>query len=253
MSKVSIIIPSYSEVSKPYLDTCIQSIQQINYDYDLIDVIISTPQGYIPEYKNTRVVHHPDPNRQFAEAINFGVKESNPSSKYLFILNDDTIVTVDALTNLVTSAETELAVINPTSNCDLGWKYLLSLQIKKGGDTYQISKRFFKKEEASEFEASLMDAKSIYPTGGILTDTLALYATLIPRTIWEMVGELDEQFKTGYEDSDWCHRAKLKGIPLKIELSAIVWHYGGIATFTCLTDEQTAENKRKFEKKWYGK
>lgn len=253
MEKVSIIIPSFSANTRAHLDLCLQSIINMNYPLGLIDVIVSTPAAYEPECLFfAKVVHHPDPNRQFAEAVNYGVKMSHPESKYLLILNDDTILTKNSLLELVRTAEQEPAVINPTSNCDLGWKYLLSLELEKDGEKYQISKRFFGMNEALGFEQSLMNAKSIYPRGAMLTDTLALYATLIPRKIWDDVGELDEQFKTGYEDSDWCHRAKLKGWPLKIELSSIIWHFGGVATLECLSQEQTDENKRKFFAKWHG-
>lgn len=250
MGKVSIVIPSYSEHSRPYLDLCIKSIKQLNYDMSLIDVLISSPQGYIPLYEGVSVLNHPNPNRQFAEAINFGVRESNQESEFVLLLNDDTIMTPDSLRNMVALCKLEPAVMGPISNCDQAWKYLLSMVIEKDGERFQIAKRFFHMEEFKGFEDALMNAKSEYPSGALLTDTLALYATLIPRTVWAEVGELDETFKTGYEDSDWCHRAKLKGYPLKVALNALVWHFGGVATKICLTDEQTAENKRKFEEKW---
>ncbi len=254
-AKVSIIIPSYSEFSKPYLDLCIESIRNLDYDPKQIEVIISTPKGYKPIYDAKELfccltVHHPDPKREFAEAVNYGVECSDLQSKYLLILSDDTIMTRDSLKRLTELAADELIMLNATSNCDNGWKYALSFIIESDGQKLLIADRFFKKEDIAGHELAMMNAKSNYPVGMILTDLLCLYATLIPRKVWDTVGQLDEQFKTGYEDSDYSARAKAAGITMAIALNAIIWHFGGIATSTYLTDGQTAENKRKIEAKY---
>ncbi len=253
LPKVTIVIPSYSEDSKPYLDLCIRAIKNQDYDPTLLDIVLSTPLGYAPQYEGIKTVHHPDPKRAFAEAVNYGVQMSDPESKYIMLLSDDTVITKDALTNLVLlcSSNSDELILNATSNCDNGWKYLFNFMLEKGNDQFLVTQRYFKMVDIVGYEEAMMNAQSLYLKAGILlADTLCFYATLIPKKIWNDIGPLDEQFKTGYEDSDYSHRAKIKGYQLGIAINALIWHFGGIATQTCLTDEITAENKLKFNTKW---
>jgi len=54
-------------------------------------------------------------------------------------------------------------------------------------------------------------------------------AVAIPREIWEGVGPLDARaFFMYYEDVDWCFRAFLKGVVLRVVHSSKVWHHHAV-------------------------
>lgn len=250
--KVSIVIPTLSPKSKDYLDLCMASIQNLDYPKELLDVVISSPQGYAPAYWGQALTYEHSGQRDFAEAINLGVNWTDTSSKYILLLSDDVIMTRDSLKNMIQTLGDTDAIVNATSNCDNYWKYVLSFTFEKGGERMGVLSRYFKLDDVREVTTELMNAKSLYPSGALFTDTLCFYATLIPRTVWDKVGRLDEQFKTGYEDSDYCSRARNLGIPLYIQLDAIIWHFGGITSEEYLTKEMSDKNLELYTKKWVG-
>ncbi len=210
-------------------------------------MIISSPRGYKPQYEIAQTYEHTG-ERDFAEAVNLGVKLARPASEYFLLLSDDTVMTKDSLKNLVGVVQHQDAIVNATSNCDNGWRYSLIFTI----EDQAIVGRYFKMEDTEDagLKDKMQNAESYYPAGVIFTDAVCFYATLIPRKVWDKVGELDTRFKTGYEDTDYCKRAAEKGIRCGIVLSALIWHFGGITSEGYLTKEKTAENARLFKQKW---
>jgi hypothetical protein len=49
-------------------------------------------------------------------------------------------------------------------------------------------------------------------------------ASLIPKSAWEAIGQVDEEFPLYYEDSEWCYRARLFGYSIYAAPQAIVYH-----------------------------
>lgn len=249
--KISIIIPTLNEKSKPYLDLCIDGIMSLNYPRELLDVSIISPTTYVPKYDGVKNMHHPTDERSFAEAVNYGILNSDQSSKHVFLLSDDTIPTRDSLQNLVNSIGDCELLMAATSNCDRGWKYDLHFTIPdNNGELLSIDNRYFRIKDLQGLEWNLKNSSSLYLQGVVYTDTLCFYAVLIPRSVINKVGLLDEKFRDGYEDSDFCHRAKLIKIPCAFELSSLIFHAGGATTSETLTAEITASNKKYFFEKW---
>ena len=82
---------------------------------------------------------------------------------------------------------------------------------------------------------------------------LAFVCVYIPRWAWEKVGPLDERF-TGYgwEDVDWCYRAREMGFKLAVQSDCVVRHDGSIpSTFRTKPEyeELKAYNRRLFVEK----
>jgi GT2 family glycosyltransferase len=83
---------------------------------------------------------------------------------------------------------------------------------------------------------------------------LAFFCVMIPRHVYEKVGDLDEQYGLGYfEDDDYCRRVQQIGLRTICAEDAFVHHYLS-ASFNKLKNEQRQElfarNKAIFEKKW---
>jgi GT2 family glycosyltransferase len=252
LPKVSIVIPTYRSNSKNYLDLCISAIENLDYPKELLDIVIVSPSTYVPKYSIARNIHHPNDERNFAEAVNFGIQNSDQASKHIFLLSDDTVPTRDSLKNLVTAVADNDLIAQGLSNCDNYHRYSLILTAPINGEENRINERFFKMEFLDGNEKCLMHSASHYPMGFIIVKDICFYAALIPRKTYEKIGPLDEKFNTGYEDTDYCYRAKDLNIPVVIALNSLIWHFGGISTSELNTDEISDANKIYFLQKWHG-
>ncbi len=83
---------------------------------------------------------------------------------------------------------------------------------------------------------------------------LAFVCVYIPRWAWEKVGPLDERFiGYGWEDVDWCYRAREMGFKLAVQSDIQVDHSGVItSTFRSKPDYEDlkAYNRKLFVEKW---
>lgn len=250
LPRISIVMTTYRPESKRYLDLAIRSIKNLDYPSELLDVILVGKPGYIPEYPGVRSMAPELPEFHNPVGVNFGMKASRSDSEYVMLLNDDVILTRDSLKNLVLSMPTENCVMSAISNCDNQWKYVLTMGYQKGDQAFILQKRYYTYEELEPHFDGLMNTVSLYPRGIILADTLCLYANLIPKRLWDDLGGFDEGFKTGYDDTDFCIRARKAGAHLVIALDSLIWHFGGASTNHTLTDEIREETRRYFYEKW---
>jgi len=252
LPKVSIVVPAYffNEDSQKYLDLCLESIAALNYPKDLIDVVVSSsgPMKPLVPLKYRHI--HSDERLHFPKAVNRGVRATKETSKFLFILNDDTCLTEDCLIRMIEVIGDSEMVLNPTSNCDNSVRYGLTIGYVKGEEFKPIAERFFRISDMGGDERLLIKAQSIYPTGIIAQDWLPIYATLIPRKVWEKVGEIDEKFMTGQDDLDWCWRCKKLNIPRGVVLSALAWHFGGVTSSKVIDNPIRQKNIEYFISKW---
>ena len=242
--KVAIIITTYLEESKPYLDACIESVLGLNYPQHLIDVILVGRKSYKPEYLGVETIAPDSDDFGNSEGMNYGAKNAGDPDFYLF-LNDDVILTRDSLRNLVASAGNESVILGPISNCDQGIKYFLFT-----GNKPLPNQLRFKPETHAEAAKELMEVQSVYPPGIILQKHLYFYAVLIPAHVWARVGEFGEQYSTGPDDLDYSRRAQQQGIPLGICLDALIFHCSGTTADLTLTPEKRAANAKAWEQTW---
>lgn len=246
LPKVSIVVTAYLPESKPYLDNCIASIKNLNYPSECIETLIVTPRWYIPEYEGCKTIHPCYGAYHNPVAVNYGMSEASKDSKHLFMINDDVILTRDCLKNLVNAAGDSEVCLGAISNCDNYGHY----QLMFPGN---LHKRQYRLEEIAHVVPQMMNAQSSYPAGVIFPQTLYLYANLFPRKVWEKVGPFDEEFKTGFDDTDWCMRARQSGIGLGICLDSLVWHCSGASadkTMGDLKSDLRAQNEAYFKRKW---
>ena len=248
--KVSIIVPAYftNDENQKYLDLCLRSIKaQTHTNYEVI-VSSSGPQKpIVPD--NYRHVHSEE-RLHFPKAVNQGVRASDPNSKYVFILNDDVCLTQTCTEVLVEAVGNNSVVANPLSNCDNFARYQMVVGFNRGEDFCPVPVRFMRYNQIEGDEELLIKAKSIYPPGLINQNWLAIYATMIPRRIWDMVGEIDENFKTGQDDLDWCLRARKLNIPSVVAIHALAWHFGGVTSSLVIDNEMREHNFKTFRDKW---
>lgn len=248
-SKVTIVCATYLKESDKYLRVAIESVK--NLDYDNYELILVSSGEHVPQDipKWIKHIHHRD-RHHYPEAINSGIKEADPESKYYLLINDDVIMTRNSLTNLVNKAMDNDIILNPISNCDNFFKYNLIMGFSEKNHFMQMNQRFYRFNDLDGKFEKLMNSESIYPWGIISQEFICFYATLIPKKVWDRVGGLDPQFKTGQDDVDFSLRCKEKNIACAVALDSLIWHYGGATADLALTPEIRRTNIEYFAKKW---
>src|SRR4051812_33275244 len=182
---VSIIVLAYLESNKPYLDACLASIENLDYPKDRLDVVCVSPWMEREEYPGVYIAQNVARANSFSGSVNRGVEASDSGSDFILIMSDDTIIARESLSNMVQTIGEQNMILAATSNCDLHWKYNLMLP-------HIYPARFYKLSEVNPVD--LMNSKSVYPRGIMYTDRLCFYSVLIPRKVWNLVGELDEGY-----------------------------------------------------------
>ncbi len=262
MKKVSIVVTTYSITTMPYLQLCIESIRRLNYPKEKLDVILVCHRQQFHSYKNDyfkdiRVIAPPLDSYGNSEGLNFGIKHAAEDSEYYFILNDDVILTADCLTNLVNKASDQ-SIMMPISPCDnyrnyslcMGFEYYSKDPLVAGPQFKILEKQFYRLPELKDFTNEMMAAKSIYPAGLLVMPMLCMFATLIPKAVWQTLGPLDENFKTGPDDIDYSIRASQAGIKLLVALDSLIWHFGGVTADDSISVERRKKNLIYFKEKW---
>ncbi len=247
---VSIVVTTYKESTKRYLDACIKSLHNLNYPKDRLDIVLVARPGYMPEYPGVRTIAPSQESFHNPVGLNYGFKHADPDSKYFLMLNDDCIATKDSLKNLIMMVGDMSIVVVPTTNTDLHYLYSLALGFMHGNQAMEITKRFYRFEEWEPYLDSMMNAESFYPPGLVVQRHLCFSAGLIPRTVWDRVGEWDEGYLTGQDDIDYCKRCTALKIPLAICLNSLIWHFGGVSSSTTMTDELRKQSIAHFREKW---
>lgn len=244
---VSIIIPTCRNENQAILDLCLESISR-QRDIEAETIIISScpnkPEIKAAEYAGTYLYHF-EQRLRFPDAINAGVEKS--VGDYLFLLNDDVILSRDCIAGLVEFIGDHTAMVNPLSNCDNGWMYQADFEIQDPRTgKYLENKRYYKLPEIAGFEDEIMH----YPKGmklGIQVPYLCFYATLIPRKVWNLVGKLDERYKAGFEDQDYCMRARQHNTHTFVTMRSFAFHFGGSTSSQINLSEETAKSMALYE------
>lgn len=231
---VSIIVTSYCQESRAYLDQCIKSIA--NLSYPNIETIIVGRRDYnMPEYANARTIAPDEGSFWNGHGINYGVEHS--SGEYLLIVNDDCVLTRDSVAPLVNALKhPEIGQVMPASN-DQQFRYYIPYLM-----------HHFEYMERSGQADKLGDALCHGPQGLMFADTLCLYAHMLRRETWDRVGGMDDN--SGLIDIDYSLRMRQAGLMNAIELSSIIWHWGGRSVTHTLDTPKRLKQRDQFKAKW---
>lgn len=246
--KVDIIIPTWNNLE--YLKLCIESILLgTDWPYNII-VISSGTDGTADWLKDQPyLIHHISDRRlHFSEANNAGLAAGKEA--YTCLLNDDTIVGKGWLTALMHEAmKPDIGAVGPFSNCDRGWMHNENIVVAGKqlvpGMTREDVARIIPQIRDFRHEKSVRDRKWV-----------AFYCTLMPRAVINKVGPLDERFKSGDEDLDYCKRIRDIGYRTVQTFDSWVFHFGGKTRKQSeradhvLHHQEDQENHVYFLKKW---
>ncbi|MBP9500995.1 MAG: glycosyltransferase family 2 protein [Candidatus Promineofilum sp.] len=216
MSPVTVIIVAWNQLEKT-LD-CLETVTALDYpDFRILLV----DNGSDPPLAKAITARFPDvatlrlpANLGFAGGYNAGLRHGMESdSCYFLLLNNDTLLEPDALTQQVAEIEQSADVglvtakiyyaAEPRRIWTVGANFNIFLDLKDGG--------------AGQTDAGQWDSPRDI-------DFAPFCAMLIRREVIEQAGLLDEEFFLYYEDMDYCRRAKAAGWRIRLCPSARVLH-----------------------------
>ncbi len=199
---------------------CLESLNRVTYsNFEIVVVDNNSRVEEKTEFGNfqfsifnfqTRLIWNAE-NLGFAGGNNVGIKYAlEHGADYVFLLNNDAIVSPDFLTELVKVAESDSSFGILGSRI---YKYSTNEIVFDGG---VVSKWLNKAEHTANFQFSIFNFQTVdYITGA---------AMLIKREVIEKIGLMREEYFLYYEDVDWCIRARRAGYNCVVVPESHVWH-----------------------------
>lgn len=210
---ISIIVVGYN--SKKDLRECFDSIYTSTYEkYRIIFVDNDSSDGSLEYVKNKypNIITIKNKNTGYAGGNNVGINKAiDLKSKYVFLLNPDTIIDKNCLGNLIKKAD-DGTILQPLILLNVDSKNT-DLINTTGGHLNFLGFSYcsdYKRNRAEAKEKDLAIASGA--------------AAFIPTTIFNKIGLFDESFFMYHEDVDLFWRARLMGFNIRLIPDSIVWH-----------------------------
>lgn len=212
--KVSIIVLNWNGLE----DTieCLESLRRLSYpNYDVIVVDNGSEDGS-PRVIRKRfpevILIENEANLGFVRGNNVGMAQAlQDGADYLFLLNNDTYVDEDCLTELarVAASDPSIGVVGP-----LMQRHFQPSIIDMGGDfdfwTGNVHLRRFNEQ---------LDGADMLPIDYVWGCGFFVKAQVVRE-----VGLFDPKYVAYYEDAAFCMRARAKGYRTIVALKAHIWH-----------------------------
>lgn len=232
--KLSIIIVNYNTylLTKQTIESVVQ--KHHNFDYEIILVDNASVDGSIEQLQkefNDLVISEKlkiiinKINLGFAKANNIGIKLTK--GKYVLLLNSDTEIKENCLENCIEQMEKDNSI------GALGCKVILPNNkldhaCKRGFPTPKASFYYFLKlHKKNSIKYGQYDALHLGEDEIGEVDCLTGAFMLMPKTVVDEVGGLDEDFFMYGEDIDLCYRIKESGYKILYYPKAKIIHYKG--------------------------
>lgn len=216
--RVDIIIPTYNNLE--YLRLCIESVRRRTTDWPHSLFVVDSGDDGTGEWLRKQsdiTVISSKMRLTYAEAVNLGIRST--SAKYVLLLNNDTIVSDRWLSAMMVEAmKPGVGVVGPLSNCDKGWSH---------EEKIVVNGVELKTSATIEDVANLIPGIETFSHPKRVTERfwIPFYAALLPREALDKVGVLDENFKNGHEDYDYCMRLKKSGYRIINTYDSFVFHF----------------------------
>jgi GT2 family glycosyltransferase/glycosyltransferase involved in cell wall biosynthesis len=241
--KVSVVVVTYNNLE--LTKVCLDSVERYS-DYPNLELIVvdnasadETP-AYLQAWQRAgghrHIILNAD-NRGFAAANNQGLAAA--TGDYLVMLNNDTHGTpgwVGTLVGHMRRSEA-LGMLGPVTN-NIGNEARIDIRYANMEQMLQISGDY-----------TARHAGQLTPL-----HTAAFFCAMMPRHVYEKVGDLDEAFGIGmFEDDDYCRRIQEQGWDIACAEDVFIHHHLS-ASFSQIKQEKRhamfEANKAIYEAKW---
>jgi GT2 family glycosyltransferase len=231
MPELSVVIINFN--AKQYLHNCISSvISELNSHVDHEVIVVDdastdgSPQMVKEDYSSVKLIEN-ERNLGFVASNNIGIKAA--SGKFIFCLNNDTVVKDGAIKGLVNfmKAHPDAGAIGPkllNSDGTIQYQCRRSFPTPLNSFFYfsGISRFFPKSKTISSYLMTYLDDAET-----IKVDSLCGAAMMVTRDVVASVGPMDEDYFMYGDDIDWCYRIKKAGWNIYYHPQAEIFHYGG--------------------------
>jgi hypothetical protein len=187
-------------------------------DFSLVLVDNASSDGTVEQVKRdfpaVEIIVNPR-NLRFAGGNNIGIECAlRNGADYVLLLNNDTIVDPDFLSELVRTAESEKNIGMAGSKI---YYYDDPKRIWFAGGKVEFWNGWVSHIGIREMDHGQHDTTK-------QVDYLTGCCLLVKREVIEKVGKLDESYFIYGEDADWCIRASAVGFKLFYVPSSVIWH-----------------------------
>ncbi|KJZ65714.1 glycosyl transferase [Pseudomonas fluorescens] len=241
--KVSVVVLTYNnlELTKACLDSLLTQSHYANLEIIVVDNNSSdqTPAfltAWSDGHPDRIVILNPD-NKGFAAGNNVGLAAA--SGEYMVVLNNDTVVTAGWIKGLIRHLQDnkDIGIIGPITN-NIGNEAKVSTRYSRIEDMHAESSEMTRIRMGQWFEIN----------------TLAFFCVMFPRSTYEQIGGLCEEYGLGFfEDDDYCRRVQHSGMRAACAEDVFVHHHLS-ASFNKLGAEKKQAlfetNKAIYERKW---
>ena len=242
--KISIVVLTHNQ--KKFTEGTLSSLDDFT-GYPNLEVVLvdnasadGTPE-FLVQWCATRpyakLILHPT-NLGFAAGNNAGVRAS--TGDYIVILNNDVCLTEGWLATILSHfrADPNLGILGPVTN-SCGNESVVYI-----GEYDDVEKMAIL---ARRYTRSRRGQRTLLRVANF-------FCVMIPRRVWEQVGELDETFGIGlFEDDDYAMRVRSAGYGIACAEDVFVHHHAS-ASIGALPpasyEELFNRNRRYFESKW---
>ncbi|HRY28675.1 MAG TPA: glycosyltransferase family 2 protein [Elusimicrobiota bacterium] len=221
-----------------YLKQCLARLRRhTRGPYEIIVVDNATTDGssaFLEKEKDVRLIRSPK-NLFFSGGNNLGLRAAR--GNHLLLLNADTAVTPHWLERLVLRAKRDktAGLLGPYTNRAAGQQGVQKPGYSSLRALDAFSTRWARRHEGGRLEVPRLDG----------------FCLLIKREVMKAIGLLDERFGPGgYEDYDYCLRARQAGYKLLLVEDAFVHHHGGKGYRDQDYDAARERNRGLFVEKW---
>ena len=172
-------------------------------------------------------------------AVNNNAGERVAAGKYLCLLNNDTLLTAGWLSPLVRLLEADASV------GVLGNKHLFP----DSGRLHHAGMAF--DDEDYPWHIHPNTDPSLPAVNKVREFQCVTFAcVLIPRSVYRELNGLDESYRNGFEDCDFCLRARQRGWRVLYTPESVIYHYGQSTPGRKTNDDA---NRRLFATSWSGR
>jgi GT2 family glycosyltransferase/lipopolysaccharide/colanic/teichoic acid biosynthesis glycosyltransferase len=236
---LSVVVVSYNV--REFVSQCLLSLYRSRFDESLEIILVDNNSsdntvGMVRERYPDVIIIENQKNRGFAAAVNQGVAAS--SGQIILLLNPDTIVEENTVRIL-----TAYLQANPDVGC-VGPKILNS-----DGSLQQACKRSFPSPWVAL--TRLLGLSRLFPGSRLFgrynltyldpdethrIEAVSGSCMCIPRSVWDTVGNMDDEFFLFGEDLDYCYRIHQAGFQVVYLPETHIIHYKGESVKTAPFD-----------------
>lgn len=211
---VGVIIPAWNAISHTL--ECLKSLQRLDYpNYSIVLVDNGSTDGTLErvreQYPHVTTIRN-EQNAGFAHACNQGLEAVFAAgASFGFLLNNDTLVAPDLLSQLLAVAQSwpSVGILGPTicyadrpeTPWFTGMRFSAPIYFVRTAPKYQVQ---------SDVPAAV--------------DFISGCGMLVSRTVYARIGGLNQDYFMYYEDLDYCLSARKAGFDVVYVPQARMWH-----------------------------